>query len=92
MKKTLSDNSNIAHWMFDKVYIPSHYDRYEPRDMLQDEEDFECPQLIKEQRTRKSGRSEKRYVVKWRKTAVFPQTQSENYIKWVNVTDLNLIP
>ena len=41
--KTLSGNSNIAHRMFDRVCIPSHYNRYEPHDMLQDE-DFECLQ------------------------------------------------
>ena len=73
-------NNNIAHRMFDRVCIPSHYNRYQPLDdMLQDEEDFECPQpIINEQRNGQSGRSKKRYVKKQRKTNVFPEKQSQN--------------
>ena len=76
-------NNNIAHRMFDRVCIPSHYNRYQPLDdVLQDEEDFECPQpIINKQRNGQSGRSKKRYVKKQRKTNVFPEKQSENDMK-----------
>ena len=76
-------NNNIAHRMFDRVCIPSHYNRYQPLDdMLQDEENFECPQpIINKQRNRQSGRSKKRYVKKQRNTNVFPEKQSANDTK-----------
>ena len=78
----LCGNNNIAHRMFDRVCIPSHYNRYQPLDDMLQDEDFECSQPIINNRTNaQSGRSKKRYVKKQRKTNVFPQKQSENNMK-----------
>ena len=78
----LCGNNNIAHRMFDRVCIPSHYNRYQPLDDMLQDEDFECPQpIINKQRKRQSGRSKKRYVKKQKKTTVFPEKQSENNMK-----------
>ena len=75
-------NNNIAHRMFDRVCIPSHYNRYQPLDDMLQDEDFECPQpIINKQRKRQSGRSKKRYVKKQKKPTVFPEKQSENNMK-----------
>ena len=75
-------NNNIAHRMFDRVCIPSHYNRYQALDDMFQDEDFECSQLIiNKQRKRQSGRSNKRYVKKQKKTNVFAKKQSENDMK-----------
>ena len=69
-------NSNIAHRIFDKVCIPSHYNRYEPLYSLEDE-DYDCHEPIKTQRSRKSGKSKKRYVMKRRQGNVSADVEKD---------------
>ncbi|XP_063969020.1 uncharacterized protein LOC129284048 isoform X4 [Lytechinus pictus] len=68
-------NSNIAHRMFDKVCIPSHFNRYE---LLVDQGDEECitdmpNQSTKKRDGRKCTRSKKRYAKRGKKSCMLPE-------------------
>ncbi|XP_030833068.1 uncharacterized protein LOC105443208 isoform X1 [Strongylocentrotus purpuratus] len=74
-------NNNIAHRLFDKVCIPSHLNRYQPLETVDEEFDDHVPLLPKQAGTQKKSRSKKRYFKKCKKINIEPGNQSVKEIK-----------
>ncbi|XP_030841848.1 uncharacterized protein LOC115924141 [Strongylocentrotus purpuratus] len=74
-------NNNIAHRLFDKVCIPSHINRYQPLETVDEVFNDDVLLLTKQNDKHKKCRSKKRYFKKCKKIIIEPGNQSVKVMK-----------